>query len=991
MKVNPLGGKSSIRQRNVKFAVKKMGAARCLALFVVVTLACSVAASVAPAVAQNTGDQGELQLAVIPLAQKLPADGGEYPFWIQLQTVRGSSPIQAQHDIDVTLTVSGDTIHVAQDALTIEKGQSMVMANVITTEKPGISEITAMSEGISFGKAPVSTVKLGSLEPSILALHAGSGKFIPNPAIPGKVYVQLLNSASLPAATKQPLTVYLSSSDPQVGKLPTYVTIPAGAAGITVDFTTTFQQGSATLTASANGFTPGKVDVRTVGPVGTKLVIEFAPARMPAPIGYYSFFTVQIMDSADIPVKANKQTVVRLTSSNANVAEVPSEITIAAGSSYATERVRSKGTIGDATITASAQGFASSAITIKTVAPNFGDPSAAKMIRVNILPSKITPDNVETANVIVQVTDMSGRPYQYQDYLYNGVVLHSSDPTVGTVGPLITRETTFAVGSVKSSFYYGTTAITASGNGFVPGTNSTDLKGYAPIGLNLSQMQEVVLADNRLSGAAIVGLVDQKGNPAFAQNPVLIGLSSSSQEVATIEPTELIPAGQSYAVVEFYPTSKAGSTVFSAFAQGLASSSITVKTVGGTGDSSPYKLAVRAVPELLADARAYDAVFVQLQDPAGNPVPAKSDIRVNLSSSSVRAASIENSVTIEKGSSFALAKLTPTDTPSKFTITASSTGYATVSTEVTTSAQPLTIVRTSDLPRTAPFDSIPVAVDVFAGGIPLANATIEVGGATAKPTQAITDANGHAEAMYVPTQPGKNTILVTASKPGYKLTTASYVTSLEQTVAIYAEAKTEAGKPIGVQAKISGPGGTKTVSVKPGAPAGVDDVKWGTYTISVPGEFSSAGAIYQFTSWSDGVTANPRIESVIGDSGFTAIYSAQFLLTADTEIGTAIGAGYYAEGETATISISPTTFEGFPIDKSFASWSGDVQIASANAEIVMDGPKTIKAEWNTSYLKLIVILGVAAGGGYWGYYKVIKPKRDAIEKARAPDLDWYKT
>jgi hypothetical protein len=118
----------------------------------------------------------------------------------------------------------------------------MVMAMISTTAKAGSAEITAISDGVTFGKAAISTVKLGSLEPSILSIHAGSSKFIPNPNFPGKIYVQLLNSANVPAVTNEQLTVYLSSSNPQVGSVPFFVNIPAGSSGILADFTPTFNR-----------------------------------------------------------------------------------------------------------------------------------------------------------------------------------------------------------------------------------------------------------------------------------------------------------------------------------------------------------------------------------------------------------------------------------------------------------------------------------------------------------------------------------------------------------------------------------------------------------------------------------------------------------------------------------------------------------------------------------------------------------------------------
>jgi hypothetical protein len=82
---------------------------------------------------------------------------------------------------------------------------------------------------------------------------------------------------------------------------------------------------------------------------------------------------------------------------------------------------------------------------------------------------------------------------------------------------------------------------------------------------------------------------------------------------------------------------------------------------------------------------------------------------------------------------------------------------------------------------------------------------------------------------------------------------------------------------------------------------------------------------------------------------------------------------------------------GFPIDSSFGGWTGDVRSASSNMNVLMDGPKSINAEWQNSYLKLFGIVGAMGAAGLVTFIKVIRPRRMAQEKARAPDLDWYKS
>jgi hypothetical protein len=299
----------------------------------------------------------------------------------------------------------------------------------------------------------------------------------------------------------------------------------------------------------------------------------------------------------------------------------------------------------------------------------------------------------------------------------------------------------------------------------------------------------------------------------------------------------------------------------------------------------------------------------------------------------------------------------------------------------------------SPLPSKASFDNIPVSADVYSGAAPLQGATVQVGGLYANTTLAITDEGGHAESRYVPGQPGRNTITITATKPGYELKSINYDILLEQTVDVNVYAMTEGGNSVPLQAQLSGSSGTKTLAIAPGLPAKVENIEWGLYRVSVPEQLTTADARYEFVQWSDGVQQNSRPLNVIDGSTITAVYSAQYLLQVSSSKGAATGAGYYAEGDRATISVSPQTISGFPVDSSFSGWSGGAILAPSSpaTEVVMDGPKSVRAEWADSYVKLFGMVAAAGAGGFVAYYKVIKPKRDAAEKVKAPDLDWYKS
>ncbi|WP_415281148.1 InlB B-repeat-containing protein [Candidatus Nitrososphaera sp. FF02] len=161
--------------------------------------------------------------------------------------------------------------------------------------------------------------------------------------------------------------------------------------------------------------------------------------------------------------------------------------------------------------------------------------------------------------------------------------------------------------------------------------------------------------------------------------------------------------------------------------------------------------------------------------------------------------------------------------------------------------------------------------------------------------------------------------------------------------------------------------------------------------MTAPESFSTPDAKYQFVQWSDGATQNPRYYDIVQDGTITAVYSAQYLLQVSSDEGSVAGAGYYEEGETATISVEPTASMGVLSDAYFAGWSGDLTSSAKTASIVMDGPKTVKAEWDQSYVKMFALIAAAGAGGYFAYVRVIKPKLAIRKKEKPPDLDWYKS
>jgi hypothetical protein len=940
-------------------------------------------------------NESEFQLFVFPAAPNLPADSGSYHVLVQLQTAHDDKPFESPSDFELKLVSSDPSvIIIPQDLITFKAGETMVKAEIMTTNKAGIASITALTEGAASHTATVNTMRMDSLEPTRLALYAAPASFIPDPKFTGLVYIQLLNSQNLPAVSTFDTAIDLSSSQATVGSIPSYAVIPAGSSGVLIEFKPQKNIGETTLKASAPGLAPAQLSVDVTGPVAQRISVEFAPNILPAVNYHDAMMSVQLVDGDNNPVRASSNVRITLRSSDTSISSVPQYVDISAGNSYTIVPVTAKGTQGTATITASATGYETGLREITAVPLSNATLNDAKVLKVFSVPSILPPDGLEHQSIVIAFQDNNGNPYRQSSYLYSRIALSTSNTQVGDISStsFVAKET-YAIGKFKTRFAIGETVLTASLQGYQPGQGTLTVDGSGPAAIALAQLPGVIEANGISSNSLVVSLVGHNGEPVAAQQDMTVYLSSSNTDIAKVQASVLVRAGKDHAVSEVVTTQRAGQAIVSGASDGLASGSVTFKTVGFSGSISEYHLGVFSIGKLPADGKEYEAIVVQLQDQNGLPVLAKSDTDVSLSSSSFLGGTVQEKVVIKAGASLTTAVFRASlQVDDGFKITASGQGFNSVDSELETTSQPLTIIRTEAYPTRGNFeDEIVLSADVYSGAIPIGNAALTITGINARDNVIMTDENGHAEGKYIPTLPGTNSIIVKANKPGFAEASVSSRIILDQSVNFIIGAQTQAGNEFTSQFKVATTGNPKPQTAKPGAPITYENAKWGAYTITAPEEVKTANAIYKFTSWSDGLTENPRTFSIFEDTEIKAVYEAKYLLQITDANGLSRGGGYYDEGSVATITMSQNTVGGVLIDKTFEGWTGDLKSSSLSASIIMDGPKNVIAIWSDSYLKIVLIIAAVSGGGFFYYWKIFRPKKELQEKQRAPDLDWYKS
>jgi len=90
-------------------------------------------------------------------------------------------------------------------------------------------------------------------------------------------------------------------------------------------------------------------------------------------------------------------------------------------------------------------------------------------------------------------------------------------------------------------------------------------------------------------------------------------------------------------------------------------------------------------------------------------------------------------------------------------------------------------------------------------------------------------------------------------------------------------------------------------------------------------------------------------------------YRLQYLLVVNSQYGVAAGGGWYDADSNATVSVDPTAVSGHR----FGGWSGSANSESPIAELRMDSPKQVTAEWVTEVptspqISLAIMLALAA-------------------------------
>jgi hypothetical protein len=346
------------------------------------------------------------KIAVYGFPCVVPTDGNQHEsLVVQLQDLSGNPAKAPLEGVTITLTSSNSSVASVPASVTISGGQTYTLSN-LTSNVPGSATITAMTSGYSSASTSITTQLPSVTQPKTIRIYTAPPKTLADNTVHSQIAIQLLNAAG--QITQQPLTpitIELSSSSENVGKVQSTLEIPTGQVYATATFSTTYKAGITTITAAATDLITDTETITTIGPIPNKLALYCCPSTLPADAREYNTIQVQLQDSRGKPaLDPNGDVTVSLFSSDPTIGIVPQTLTIPYGETYATTTFTSTYVASSAAITAQASGYATGQGQMRTYLID----QSSLTVAVTSDPSIVVSG--KQTNITAYITDPGGNP-----------------------------------------------------------------------------------------------------------------------------------------------------------------------------------------------------------------------------------------------------------------------------------------------------------------------------------------------------------------------------------------------------------------------------------------------------------------------------------------------------------------------------------------------------------------------------------------------------
>ncbi|MBI3858685.1 MAG: Ig-like domain-containing protein [Thaumarchaeota archaeon] len=529
-------------------------------------------ASVVASTAVPSGFPSQLKVFLSP-ATVLAQPNVQGSLIVELLDQKGQ-PTKSPTDIIVSLSSSNTrVVNVSQSSIVLKAGKLEVASLYTSSYIPGKARITAASAGLAAGSG---TLTVTGPSPQILHMYAQPNK-IPI-STSGKLSIVLSDSTGNPARAPNDITVYLSSTNTSVAKVPSSVVVRGGSILVEALLNTTAHPGSVTITASSTNLVTTSTTLRSFVPVLTpaKLKLELSPPIVLADGSSYDAGVLSLQNSLGSPAESAAAVTVQLTSSNTKVGTVPLTVTFPPNRNFVRVVFSTSFLSGSTAITASGNNLLTDQVSISTFGPVPVKLALSVLASSNSLPA----DGLAYQVLQVALTDSVGGPAPAPVDV--SVQLLSASSGVVSVDSSITipAGSFAAVETVSTSPLPGKSNISSLAQGFSSAGVSITTQIPAPYTLaGLIAPTPSVLSEVATPPMFGVQLRDSLGNPTRAALPTQVLVTSSNAKMIPLPFILTVPQGADHLLVPLnVPVN--GTTILTLSAPGLKTSSVHVDIRG---------------------------------------------------------------------------------------------------------------------------------------------------------------------------------------------------------------------------------------------------------------------------------------------------------------------------------------------------------------------------------------------------------------------------
>jgi len=505
------------------------------------------------------------------------------------------------------------------------------------------------------------------------------------------------------------------------------------------------------------------------------LALTIIPPKLPADNGTYPAVVVSLVDSNGLPSAALSDLTVFLTSSQTNIASVPSTVTIPAGSEYVVTNTVTTPTPGSTTITASSHGLESSFAQLTTATPS-GFPSALKVF---VSPSSLL-SRADTGTVRVELVDGAGSPSKAITSVTahlssSNTIIASLDQSSLTINP----GEIYATVTFSTSTNSGQAVITASSTGYVSGgaivtvvPSSYCSSACGPSKLLLKLVPGTLPTDGRTYGALEVGLATSAGQLAVSSSDTIVQLYSEAPDIVSVPAFVTIPAESISVLVPLTTSSLQGHSSITASSSSLLPDNVTVTTV----IPAPSVLQAYVAPPstFVASVGNRPILVIQLQDSNGNPARARVMTNITVTSSNSSMVSGPLHLSVQTGQDYVSTFLTASGS-GQSVLTVSSQGLSSSQVNLQLAESPFIDQLSAYIPKVTLYGTgtmysngtatLTLSVSFLGESVQNMNVTWMATGGSVSPITTTTGTSGITSTEFTPNTTGTAKITASGSSP----------------------------------------------------------------------------------------------------------------------------------------------------------------------------------------------------------------------------------